>query len=151
MKFSIIIGFILMFCFQDSFGQFLKEQEWTKLSSYIASNNKNQFESYLKEKGFSKADEDSQKYIFYAYTKAKKYLYAIRLNRTSGQVTYMTNNQNYVLKLVSRFMEQYNLIKSEKKGVTSTTHIFKSTNSTIAVKLDLSAETGTHLLFATSN
>jgi len=151
MKFSIIISFIFIFCSQASFGQFLKEQEWSKLSAYITSNDMDQFESYLKEKGFSKTDEDNQKYTFYAYKDIAKNLYAVRLNHTSKQVTYMTNNQNYVLKLVSRFMEQYQLIKSEKKGVTSRTHIFKSTKGTIAVKLDLSTETGTHLLFAKPN
>jgi len=151
MKYSILISFLFFLNFQLSFGQYLQENEWAKLSGYLASNHQSDFKSFLTKKGFSKADEPSEKYTFYTWKNADTFLYVIRVNKKSGQVTYMTNDQNYVLKLVSRFMSKYNLIKSETKEAKSTTHIFKSLDSTIAVKLDITSNSGTHLLTATLN
>ncbi len=145
MKKLIIICFL--FSSSISFGQYLQEQEWSKLSNYIASNDNIEFESFLKEKGFLKSDEANERYTFYIWKASEKFLYSVRVNKTSKQVTYLTNDQNYVLKLVSRFMSDYKLIKSEKQAK-STTHIFQSLNGTVAVKLDTVSDSGTHILFA---
>ncbi|GAA4272306.1 hypothetical protein U6A24_21035 [Aquimarina gracilis] len=147
MKGLIIIGFLFLFSTNQIFGQFLQEQEWAKLSNYISSNDQIGFKTYLKNKGFLKANEPSEKYNFYTWNTTEKLIYAIRVNKKSGQVTYMTNDQNYVLKLLSRFMSDYTLVKSEKQSK-STTHIFQSLDGTIAVKLDTASDSGTHLLFA---
>jgi len=60
----------------------------------------------------------------------------------------MTNDQNYVLQLLSRFIADYSLIESKKNTTASVTHVFRSPTSTIAIKLDTSSDSGTHLLFA---
>ncbi len=147
MKHSIIIGLLFLFSSSVAFGQFLQEQEWATLSNYMASNDNVDFETYLKDKGFAKTNEPSEVYTFYTWGATEKFLYGVRVNKKSGQVTYMTNDQNYVIKLLSRFMSEYTLVKSEKQ-TKSTTHVFQSLDVTIAVKLDLLSDSGTHLLFA---
>ncbi len=139
---------MLLFMSGVTFGQFLKEQEWATLSGYIASNKKADFEAFVKTKGFLKAEETNDKYTFYNWKKTDGFYYGVRVNKKSGQVTYMTNDQNYVLKLLSRFISEYTLLKTEKQGTYATTHIFQSQSITIAVKLDMSSDSGTHLLFA---
>ena len=150
MKYSIIIGGLLFFLSNSVASQFLQENEWATLSDYIKENNQTGFDKFLKTKEFSKSDESNDKYTFYNWKETDGYYYGVRVNKSSGQVTYLTNDQNYVLKLLSRFISEYLLVKSEKKSSNSTTHIFQSQSSTIAVKLDTQAESGTHLLFAVS-
>ncbi|WP_109438422.1 hypothetical protein [Aquimarina sp. AU119] len=151
MKNLVLFGFLLFFSTPSVFGQYLKEQEWTTLSNYKKSNDNTGFEAFLKKRGFSKSDQTNDKYVFYNWKKTDSFYYGVRVNSKSGQVTYMTNDQNYVLKLLSRFVSEYSHIKSEKQGTLAMTHIFQSQTSTIAVKLDLSTDSGTHLLFASNN
>ncbi len=148
MKYSIIISFIILLYSSQIHGQHLNEQDWAQLSTYIKSDDKSGFEEFLKEKDFLISNEPNEKYAFYNWKKKDGFYYGVRMNKVSGQVTYMTNDQNYVLKLLSRFVSDYSLIKSEKKGERSTTHLFDSQSTTIAVKLDTATDTGTHLLFA---
>ena len=44
--------------------------------------------------------------------------------RLSGQVTYLTNDQSYVLRLLSRFMIDYSAVKFEKQTGNKALHIF---------------------------
>ncbi|MBQ0735457.1 hypothetical protein [Aquimarina celericrescens] len=148
MKYTLIISFILLISSNLTFGQHLKEQEWAKLSKYIASDDIKGFEDYLSEKDFNKAEETNPNYTFYNWKQIEPFYYGVRVNKASKQVTYMTNDQNYVLKMLSKFMSEYTLITSDKQGTKSTTHIFQSPGNTIAVKLDTSTDSGTHLLFA---
>ncbi|MCK8524132.1 hypothetical protein M0D21_21320 [Aquimarina sp. D1M17] len=151
MKFLPILSLFIFLISTPTFGQKLNEKDWMKLSDYISAGNQDSFKKFLNDHNFSKVDEPNQKYTFYQWKQSEPHFYGVRVNKTSGQVTYMTNDQNYVLKLISKFIADYALVKSETKGTTSTTHVFQSPNSTIAVKLDSSGESGTHLLFAISN
>ncbi len=151
MKYLVFISFLLLFSTCTLFGQYLKEQEWVTLSNYIKSNDDSGFNSFLKKQGFSESNQTNEKYTFYNWKKTDGFYYGVRVNKKSKQVTYMTNDQNYVLKLLSRFVSEYSHTKSEKQGTLALTHIFQSQNTTIAVKLDLSTDSGTHLLFASSN
>ncbi len=148
MKYSKIIGFVFLFCSSISFGQHLNEQEWAILSKYIASNDVTGFETYLKKKDFTKAEETNPNYTFYNWKEIEPFYYGVRVNKASKQVTFMTNDQNHVLKLLSRFVSEYQLIKSDKQGEKVMLHIFQSPNGTIAVKLDIASDSGTHLLLA---
>ncbi|WP_298319618.1 hypothetical protein [uncultured Aquimarina sp.] len=148
MKYSFIICTLLLLCSNLISGQFLTEQDWATLSKHIKTKDKTSFESFIKQKEFIKSEESNQKYTFYQWEETKDIFYGIRVNKKSGQVTYMTNDQNYVLKLLSRFVSEYSLIESKNKGTTSITHVFKSQTSTIAIKLDTASDSGTHLLFA---
>lgn len=151
MKYLVFTSLLLLFSTSAVFGQYLKEQEWTTLSNYTKSNDTSGFEAFLKKRGFSELDQTNEKYTFYNWKKTDHFYYGVRVNKKSGQVSYMTNDQNYVLKLLSRFISEYSHIKSEKKGTLAMTHIFQSEISTIAVKLDISTDSGTHLLFSSSS
>ncbi len=148
MKSSIVICTLLLCSSTTIFGQFLNEQDWSKLSDYVKTKDNASFASFIQQKGFIKSEESNEKYTFYQWKKMDGLFYGIRVNKNSDQVTYMTNDQNYVLKLLSRFVSEYSLVESKKKATTSITHIFESNTSTIAVKLDTSTDSGTHLLFA---
>ncbi|WP_282089657.1 hypothetical protein [Aquimarina algiphila] len=151
MKYLMLFAFLLFFSTSTVFGQYLNEKEWTVLSKYTKSNDNSGFEAFLKKRGFSESDQTNEKYTFYDWKKTDSFYYGVRVNKKSGQVTYMTNDQNYVLQLLSRFVSEYSHIKSEKKGTLAMTHIFQSETSTIAVKLDISTDSGTHLLLSSNN
>ncbi len=148
---SIFISLAFLLSFNSSFGQFLKEQDWATLSSYAKSNNTSDFESFLAEKDFLKDPEPNDKYTFYNWKKTDGHYYGVRINNRSKQVTYLTNDQHYVLKLFSRFASEYTLTSSEKQGQNATLHIFRASESTIAIKIDDSPKPGTHMLFATKH
>ncbi len=148
MRYSFIIGCSLMLWSNFSFGQFLKEQEWASLSDYMASDDTGSFEKFLEGKGFLKSDEAHDKYKFYTWKKTDGFFYGVRVNKKSKQVTYMTNDHNYVLRLFSRFISEYSLINSERKGQDIAVHTFQSETSTIVIKLDISPGSGVHLLLA---
>ncbi len=138
----------MVFLSSFSFGQYLDEHEWTTLSGYVSSGNNQEFEKFLTQKEFLKAEEANEKYTFYSWKKTDHFFYGVRVNKKSGQVTYMTNDQNYVLKLLSKFISEYTRVTSDQQGQRSVTHIFESPTATIAVKLDITENQGTHLLFA---
>lgn len=148
MKYSFVICVLLLLYSTTIFGQFLNEKDWSVLSDYVKAKDNTSFESFIKQKSFIKSDESNEKYTFYQWKETKDLFYGIRVNNKSGQVTYMTNDQNYVLKLLSRFISDYSLVESKKKGTLSVTHVFDSQTSTIAIKLDTATNSGTHLLFA---
>ncbi|MEW7292803.1 hypothetical protein [Aquimarina sp. 2304DJ70-9] len=148
MKHSLIIGLILFFISGNIFGQYLKEQECATLSSLSSVEDLPELETFLEARGFLKVKEEHNKYIFYNWKKTDGFYYGVRINKNSRQVTYLTNDQKYVLRMLSRFMVDYSNIKSEKQGENKTLHIFESKTSTIAVMLDTSKDSETHLLYA---
>ncbi|MBP2832776.1 hypothetical protein J8281_11315 [Aquimarina sp. U1-2] len=148
MKITILLSITLFLSANLLVAQHLEEQEWAKLSEYIASGNIKKFEDDLAAKNFTKAEDTNGNYTFYNWKNTEPFYYGVRVNKASKQVTYMTNDQQYVLKLLSRFLSEYTLINSDQKDTTSRTHIFQSSENTIAIKLDLSTNKGTHLLFA---
>jgi len=149
--YSICIFLILLLHYNSGFGQFLKEQDWATLSDFVKAQKITDFETFLTEKEFLKDKEPNDKYTFYNWKKNDNHYYGIRINKRSKQVTYLTNDQHYVLKLFSRFASEYTLTSSKKQGQNATLHIFRTTNSTIAIKIDDSPKPGTHLLFATKH
>ncbi len=147
MKYSLIISLLLIVTSKPIFGQYLNEQECAVLTNFSSSNDMKGLRDFLQTKDFIKDTEENKKYIFYNWKKTDGFYYGVRINKNSKQVTYLTNDQNYVLRLLSRFMTDYSKIKSEKQGENKALHIFDTKKSTIAVMLDTSADAGSHLLY----
>ncbi|GAA4277940.1 hypothetical protein [Aquimarina mytili] len=147
MKYSLIFSLLLFLASNHITGQYLKEQECAILTNFSSSGDMKGLSDFLETKGFLKDTKEHNKYIFYNWKKTDGFYYGVRINKSSKQVTYLTNDQNYVLRLLSHFMTDYSKIKSEKQGENKALHIFDSKESTIAVMLDTSADSGSHLLY----
>ena len=150
MRFLFVLTLGCLLYSTSNFAQHLDEKDWSTLSDFASSGNMSAFNSHLKQRNFLEVQEPNEKYVFYQWNQENLYFYGVRVNKKTKQVAYLTNDNNYVLTLLSNFLTKYTLSKSDKKE-NSTTHVFQSPNKVLAIKLDTKDKAGTHLLFATNN
>ncbi|SHI49053.1 hypothetical protein [Aquimarina spongiae] len=150
MRFLFVLTLGCLLYSTPNFAQHLDEKDWSTLSDLASSGNMSSFNSHLKQRNFLEVQEPNEKYVFYQWNQESPYFYGVRINKKTKQVAYLTNDNNYVLKLLSKFLTKYTLSKSDKKD-NATTHVFQAPNKVLAIKLDTKDKAGTHLLIASNN